>query len=53
MILPTLLPEDALGAMLSWSFSTALAGMSACWLIIRLSLSDLDNYLSLSVDPCY
>ena len=37
MILPPLFLKDTLAAMLFWSFSTTLAGVSACWLVIRLS----------------
>ena len=37
VILRNLLLQDALGAMLSWSFSATSAEMNTCWLVITLS----------------
>ena len=61
-----LLLHNALSAMLSWSLWTASSGVCTCWLLLvylptynhlscwwRLSISDLNYYTSLLVDPCY
>ena len=49
MILSTLLLQNALDAMFSWSFSTAPAGMSAFWLVIRLSFNVEPSKLIMAV----